>query len=72
MTYPDDLMKFISDTLNHIASGIDSVPTKDSQVNDQRIDETNAHLPEISRKLDIIIDILREMKKTNVNIMIPI
>ena len=72
MTYPDDLMKSISNPINHIASGIDSVPTNDSQVTDQRIDETNAHLPEMSRKLDIIIDILREMKKTNVNKMIPI
>jgi hypothetical protein len=67
MTYPDDLMKSVSNTINHIAPGIDNVPTKDSQVTDQRIDETNEHLTEISKKLDIIIDILREIKKTNAN-----
>ena len=67
MTYPDDLMKSISNTINHITPGIDNVPTKDSQVTDQRIDETNEHLTEISKKLDIIIDILREIKKTNAN-----
>ena len=65
MTYPDDLMKSISNTINHIAPGIDNVPTKDSQVTNERIDETNEYLSEISRKLDIIIDILREIKKTN-------
>lgn len=67
LTYPDDLMKSISSTLNHIAPGIDNVPTKDSQVTDQRIDVTNEHLTEISRKLDIIIDILKEIKKTCAN-----
>lgn len=65
MTYPDDLMKSISNTINHIAPSIDNVPTKDSQVTNERIDETNEYLSEISRKLDIIIDILREIKKTD-------
>jgi len=65
MTYPDDLMKSISNSINHIKPEIDNVPTKDSQITDQRIDETNEHLSEISKKLDIIIDILREIKKTD-------
>ncbi|VFJ14313.1 hypothetical protein [Candidatus Nitrosocosmicus franklandus] len=67
MTYPDDLMKSISNTINHIAPDIDDVPTKDSQITAQRIDKTNEHLTEISRKLDIIIDILREIKKSSTN-----
>lgn len=64
MTYPDDLMRSISNTINHITPSIDDVPTKDSQqITNQRIDETNEYLAEISKKLDIIIDILREIKK---------
>lgn len=48
--------------INHITTGIDTVPTKDSEITAQRIDETNEHLFKISEKMDIIIDLLREIK----------
>ncbi len=65
MSYSDDIKNSISDTINHVAQGIDTVPTKDNLVIAQRIDETNEHLSKISEKLNIIIDILRELKTNN-------
>jgi hypothetical protein len=55
----------ISDTINHITPGIDTVPTKDNEITAQRIDETNEHLYKISEKLDIIIDLLGEIKNNS-------
>lgn len=66
MSYPDDIENdVISSTINHTPPGIDTVPTKDSLITAQRIDETNEHLYKISKKLDIIIGLLRDLKDKN-------
>lgn len=63
---PNNIENSISATYDHITPGIDTVPTKDSEITAQRSDETNEHLSKISQKMDIIIDLLQEIK-VNVN-----
>ncbi len=59
---PKNIENSISNTINHITPGIDTVPTKDNLVIAQRIDETNEHISKIAEKLDIIIDLLGQIK----------
>ncbi len=59
---PKDIENSVLESINHITPGIDTVPTKDTLITAQRIDETNEHLSKISKKLDIIIDLLRKLE----------
>lgn len=58
-----EAIREITNTMNSISPGFDSFPMRDSQITNRRIDESNELLTEISRKLDVIIDLLRELKK---------